>query len=403
VLHLALLQVKLPLAQAQLTLSELEVRRAGGVVAAGAGDATGGVVGGAAGETAGCVVRSATRETTRGVVRSAAGNAAGGVMRAGARDSAACGVRAGDTASGRRVTVAGGGETAVVRVYARIGFVSHVRGVGTARCCAGAVGVAGTVRLVRVRVASQAAVRACNAAVRASQASAVRSTAVRTVTVLADWKAAGGGNGATVLKTLVGTADETASLPSTVVKSIRVEATVVVMGVGGGVSGRVRRIAVGVAMVARVRINSGIELVEHVGVMWAYSFVVLHLLRLRLNSWVYDIRGVAGVGTQSVGCRAGRAVILPDTIRTRRRAVQRSVSVRGGVRVRLAAAEVGVTSSARSSAQRSGRRASVAGAVAARADSVCKLAVAAANSTEMAPVRVDSRIGLVGHARGMRS
>jgi hypothetical protein len=60
-------------------------------------------------------VRSVVR-----VLREAAGNGVSG------------GVRTSESGSGRgTVAVARGGETAVVRVYARVDFVSHVRGVGT--------------------------------------------------------------------------------------------------------------------------------------------------------------------------------------------------------------------------------------------------------------------------------
>jgi hypothetical protein len=133
--------------------------------------------------------------------------------------------------------------------------------------------------------------------------------------------------------------------------------------------------------------------------VWAHCLVVLHLLRLGVDSRVCDIGGVARMWTQSVRCRAGRAVILPCAVRTRSGAVQGSLGVRGGARVRLAAAEVGV---AGRGAQGSSRG-TVAGSVAARAHSIGELAVAAAHSAKAAVVRVDSRICAVGHVRGVRS
>jgi hypothetical protein len=110
VLHLALLQLELPLAESQLALPELEVRRAGGVVRACAGQTGRGVVGGVMG-----IVREASRNVLRGVVRASARDSAGSVVRSAAGDGAACGVRTSESASsGRTVTVARGGETAVV-------------------------------------------------------------------------------------------------------------------------------------------------------------------------------------------------------------------------------------------------------------------------------------------------
>jgi hypothetical protein len=53
VLHLALLQLQLALAEGKLALAELHAGRAGGVVAAGAGDAARGGVVGVLGEAAG--------------------------------------------------------------------------------------------------------------------------------------------------------------------------------------------------------------------------------------------------------------------------------------------------------------------------------------------------------------
>ena len=231
--------------------------------------------------------------------------------------------------------------------------------VGTSQA-AGAVGgvgrVAGTVELVRVRVASQATVRTsqarvrtCNAAVRAgnstvraSQASAVRVLGVRAVAFIADRETASGGDRITVLEVHARTADETASLNSVIVESVGLEAVVAIVGVGGRVSVGVSRVAVGVAVVARVRVDPRIDLVEHVRLMWADCLVILHLLRLRLNSRVYHIGGVARMRSQGVRCRAGGAILLPGAVRTRRRAVQGRVGVRGGVGVWLTAAEVAV-------------------------------------------------------------
>jgi hypothetical protein len=426
-------------------------------VRAGAGKTAGGVVRASAGDPTRSVVRRASRKTAGGVVRASARDSAGSVVRVGARDGAACGVRAGESASGgRTVTVTGRGETAVVRVYARVDLVSHVGGVGT-RGRVGTVGVggvgggvAGTVGLVDVRVTSQAAVRtgqaagavgsvggvagtvglvvgvasqarvracdtvragkarvrACNTAVRAghpavrtSQTSAVRAVAVRTMALVANRKATSGGNRVTVLHVCARAADETAGLNTVVVESVRFEAAAVVVGEGVRVSVGVSRVAVRVAVVARVRVDPRIELVEHVRLMWAHCLVVLHLLRLGVDSRVCDIGGVAGMRAQGVRCRASRAVILPCAVWARSGAVQGSVGVRGGAGVRLTAAEVGV---ARRSAQGSSRGA-VAGSVAARAHGIGELTVAAAHSTEVAPVRVDSGIGAVGHVRGVRS
>jgi hypothetical protein len=165
------------------------------------------------------------------------------------------------------------------------------------------------------------------------------------------------------------------------------------------VSVGVSRVAVGVAVVARVRVDPRIELVEHVRIMRAHCLVVLHLLRLGVDSRVCDIGGVAGMRAQGVRCRASRAVILPCAVWARSGAVQGSVGVRGGAGVRLTAAEVGV---ARGSAQGSSRGA-VAGSVAARAHGIGELTVAAAHSAVAAVVRVDSGIGAVGHVRGVRS
>lgn len=377
----------------------------GGVMGSGARDATGGS---STGNAAGGVVRSGSRNTTGGVVRASAGDTTGGVVGSAARN--ACSVRAGEAASGRR-PVASGCQAAVVRVYARVGFVGHVRGVRTGSRVGpvgvGSVGGVGcTVGLVSVRVAGKAtvgasdsAVSASNTTVRASQAGAARGVAVRTIAVLADRKAACGRNGTTVLETLMGTADETTGLPSSVVESVRVEAAVVVVGVGGGVSGGVSGIAVSVAVVARVRVHSGVELVEHVRVVRTNCLVVLHLLGLRLDTGINHISGVARMGTQSVRCWAGRAMVLSSAVWARARAVQGSVGVCGGAGVRLTAAEVGV---ARRGTKGSSRGA-VAGSVAARADSVCELAVATAYSANSAVIRVNPRVCLVGHVRGMRS
>lgn len=391
----------------------------GGVVGSGAGDATGGS---STGNAAGGVVRSGSRNTAGGVVRASAGDTAGGVVGSAARN--ACSVRAGEAASGRR-PVTSGCQAAIVRVYAWVGFVGHVRGVRTGSRV-GAVGVGSvggvgcTVGLVDVRVAGKAtvgasdsavraskatmgsrdgAVSASNTTVRASQAGAARGVAVRTIAVLADRKAACGRNGTTVLETLMGTADETTGLPSSVVESVRVEAAVVVVGVGGGVSGGVSGIAVSVAVVARVRVHSGIELVEHVRVVRTNCLVVLHLLGLRLDTGINHISGVARMGTQSVRCWAGRAMVLSSAVWARARAVQGSVGVCGGAGVRLTAAEVGV---ARRGTKGSSRGA-VAGSMAARADSVCELTVATAYSANSAVIRVNPRVCLVGHVRGMRS
>jgi hypothetical protein len=407
-------------------------KTAGGVVAAGTGNATGGVLRSATGDGVGGGVRAGAKKSTGGVVRAGARNSAGSIVRAGARDTrggvvsvlgeatgnaATRGVRAGESAtSGRTVAVAGRCETAVIRVYARVGLVSHVGGVGTCSRV-GTIGVrvgrvTCTVGLVHVRVASQAAVGACKSAVgagqtlrashavrasqatvraghtvRAGQAGAVRGIAIRTVAVIADWKAAGRGNRATVLETFGRTADETASLDAVVVKSVRVETVVVVVRERAGVGVGVSRVAVGVAVVAWVRVHSRIELIEHVRHVWAHCLVVLHLLGLRLNSRVYNIGGVARVGTQGMRCRAGRAVVMSRAVRARRRAVQGSVGGGGGARVRLTAAEVGV---AGRSAQGCSR-----GAIAG--------SVAAAHSANVAVVRINSRIGFVGQVRGVRS
>jgi len=135
VLHLTLLQLKLPLAESQLALPELEVRRAGGVVAAGAGEAARGVVRAGAGDaTRGGVrvVGKAAGNVAGSVVRASAGDSAGGVVGSAAGDGAAGGVRAGESASGgRAVAMASRSETAVVRVDTWVDFVGHVRGVGT--------------------------------------------------------------------------------------------------------------------------------------------------------------------------------------------------------------------------------------------------------------------------------
>jgi len=166
-----------------------------------------------------------------------------------------------------------------------------------------------------------------------------------------------------------------------------------------GVNVGVSRVTVGVAVVTRIGVNPRIELVEHVRLMRSDSLVILHLLRLWVNSRVCHIGSVARMGTQGVRCRAGRAIVFPRAIWARPRAVQRSVGVGGSVRVRLATAEVGVTGRG---AKGSSSRGAISGSVAARADSVCELAVASTHSTVAAVVRVDSGIGFVGNVRGVR-